>query len=190
MKYAAKNSTGFTLVEILITVIIIGILAGVLVISASNAIYKADATKIATNMVTLKSACFSYYNDNNNKWPSGLGNGSGKTGANDTKANAYLSQYVDSTIDDNYKIISQDNKILIKYSGLTKLDAGVREALATIAPSYNLWNSSSWNDTTKTNDKGQENKSGQYYYNHYYYTTGNSDLGLNTIHLLVVDLAK
>ncbi|SMG08055.1 type II secretion system protein [Dethiosulfovibrio salsuginis] len=59
---------GFTLVELLIVIIIIGILAGGMMLVAGGSTDKANATKIVSDLRTLKSAALMYYSDNN-KWP-------------------------------------------------------------------------------------------------------------------------
>lgn len=67
-KQQRKAKKGFTLVELLIVIIIIGILAGMMMLSTGSAKDKAEATKIVSNMRTIKSAALMYYADNG-KWP-------------------------------------------------------------------------------------------------------------------------
>lgn len=69
MKKMLKKSKGFTLVELLIVIIIIGILAGMMMLSTGSATDKAEATKIVANLRNIKSACLLYYADNG-EWPS------------------------------------------------------------------------------------------------------------------------
>lgn len=69
-----KKSKGFTLVELLIVIIIIGILAGMMMLSTGGATAKAEATKIVSDMRNMKAAAIMYYSDNNGGWPEETGN--------------------------------------------------------------------------------------------------------------------
>ncbi|MEG1602950.1 MAG: prepilin-type N-terminal cleavage/methylation domain-containing protein, partial [Cloacibacillus sp.] len=55
---------GFTLVELLIVIIIIGILAGMMMLATAGVIAKAEATRIVSNLRTLKSAAIMYQLEN------------------------------------------------------------------------------------------------------------------------------
>jgi prepilin-type N-terminal cleavage/methylation domain-containing protein len=58
-----RHSKGFTLVELLIALIIIGILAGALLLTMANTQAKAEATKVVSDLRNLKSAAILYYVD-------------------------------------------------------------------------------------------------------------------------------
>lgn len=64
MKKVLKKRTGFTLVELLIVIIIIGILAGAMLLVAGSGTDKAEATKIVSDLRSLKAAALMYYADN------------------------------------------------------------------------------------------------------------------------------
>ena len=81
-KMLKRKSKGFTLVELLIVIIIIGILAGMMMLSTGGATAKAEATKILADMRNIKAAAIMYYADNG-EWP------------NDTTAGS-LDKYLDT----------------------------------------------------------------------------------------------
>ena len=69
-KMLKRKSKGFTLVELLIVIVIIGILAGMMMLSTGGATAKAEATKILADMRNIKAAAIMYYADNG-EWPVG-----------------------------------------------------------------------------------------------------------------------
>ena len=91
MKYAIKKSrkvNGFTLVELLIVIIIIGTLAGMMMLSVATVKDKAEATKIVSNLRNIKAAAMMYYFDNS-LWPSA---------DVDLSVTNGLSKYIDQTL--------------------------------------------------------------------------------------------
>jgi general secretion pathway protein G len=67
----ARKKKGFTLVEILITLVIIGILAGSMLLVFGPARERARASRIVSDMRSLKVAAVMYYHDNNHFPPGG-----------------------------------------------------------------------------------------------------------------------
>lgn len=54
---------GFTLVELLVVIVIIGVLAGMMMLSTGKATDKAEAAKIINDLRTIKAAALMYYAD-------------------------------------------------------------------------------------------------------------------------------
>jgi len=86
-KMLKRKSKGFTLVELLIVIIIIGILAGMMMLSTGGATAKAEATKILAEMRNIKAAAIMYYADNG-EWP---------VAATKASLDKYLDKHLDST---------------------------------------------------------------------------------------------
>ncbi|MBQ7168613.1 MAG: type II secretion system protein [Synergistaceae bacterium] len=60
MKTARK---GFTLVELLIVIVVIGILSAMMMLSSNEAVTTARANNVASNLRNLKTAALAYYTD-------------------------------------------------------------------------------------------------------------------------------
>ena len=59
-----EGRKGFTLVELLIVIVVIEILAGMMMLSSTEAVSSAKATRIISDLTVLKKAVISWYTDN------------------------------------------------------------------------------------------------------------------------------
>lgn len=100
-----RKARGFTLVELLIVIVIIGILAGSMLLVFGSTTDSAKATRIISEMRSLKAAAMMYYADNND-WPA--------VNANPESFDAALEKYMDRDKPSKgeyaeYKVVSADN---------------------------------------------------------------------------------
>ena len=117
-KMLKRKSKGFTLVELLIVVIIIGILAGMMMLSTGSATAKAEATKIVSDMRNMKAAAVMVYADTTT-WPTAI---------------ASLDEYIDQKIDaTKYDIVESGDYIEFDISTIS--DKAVKDSLAKLASS-------------------------------------------------------
>lgn len=125
-----KKSKGFTLVELLIVIIIIGILAGMLMLSAGSATDKAEATKVVANMRTIKAGCLLFYADKGN-WPS----------ADDTGMSG-VTQFIDVSVDTSVYTLDKNGSggIVVKATpSAGGLQAGVYNKIGALAKDAGIY---------------------------------------------------
>lgn len=136
MKKVLKKRTGFTLVELLIVIIIIGILAGAMLLVAGSGTDKAEATKIVSNLRSLKAATLLYYADKAGS--STVEKPDFTTTSND------LAQYMDRKLENEGEYVVEEgtgtDNASSWYVGYTKLEGktGVKKKLEESAASSGL----------------------------------------------------
>ena len=132
-----RKAKGFTLVELLIVMVIIGILAGAMLLVMGSGKDKAKATKIVSDMRSLKAAAFMYYGDNN-EWPDSIGQ---------------LQNYMDRQISSaDYGITSGDYVCVTA----TVNEDGVKKVLASMANDSGLYAGPDSDDSSYTDSGDAE----------------------------------
>jgi len=88
-----KNQSGFTLIEMLIVVIILGILAMIIIPHITVSTEDAKLKTLQTNLNTMRSAIELYYHQHNQQYPGAIkADGSAATGTNAEAETAFVAQ--------------------------------------------------------------------------------------------------
>lgn len=115
MKKFASMRKGFTLVELLIVIVVIGILSAMMMLSSSETVSTAKATVIIANMRNLKTAALAYFADNPHyiySTPAGTTDISNNSNSKKKDEWAALMGYLNGsqyTYEKSYKLISSRN---------------------------------------------------------------------------------
>ena len=106
---------GFTLVELLIVIVVIGVLSGMMMLSNTEAVTSAKAAKIINNMTNIKKAVTAWYVDNLDKivpYTNGNDSGYGVLNANGKTDN--LSDFLKTNMSEILAYLSNGNSITLK----------------------------------------------------------------------------
>jgi prepilin-type N-terminal cleavage/methylation domain-containing protein len=88
-----KDQTGFTLVEMIIVIIIMGILAAVIIPQIGTTSADAKVSAVKQDLATMRNAVEVYYSQHNNAYPGAQKNdGSGAVGTAGEAATAFVDQ--------------------------------------------------------------------------------------------------
>lgn len=133
-----RKRKGFTLVELLIVIIIIGILAGSMMLVAGSGTDKATATKIASDLRSLKSACLMYYADKN-AWPT-------------TNFHTAITPYMDRAVSSDFTYeTTATSGDYVGFTNATTLTTGVKSKLQDMAAASGLLSAADGSTTAYTN---------------------------------------
>ena len=164
MKREMKRK-GFTLVELLIVIVVIGILSAMMMLSSTEAVTSAKASNIVSNLRNLKTAALALYND---KMDDFTGNTATwiadyiKTGAGKDLIWSYLGSGNDIPDKDNYKltVAAKDGDgswwVMCNITGSTAEIASIKKKLEGRAKSLGLKGIKDFNTAIGMSDKAPD----------------------------------
>ena len=147
-----RKAKGFTLIELLIVIIIIGILAGMMMLSIGSATDKAQAAKIISNMRNLKAACVMYYADTD-KWPGATTAVTfAALGGDDSGEALSLDKYLDRQPGNLYGVTSGDGSIFVTFKPDGTITTGIKQKLTDSAKNSGLYSEAKSNSISYYNN--------------------------------------
>jgi len=90
-----KNRTGFSLIELVIVVVILGIIAAIAIPRIGSGSQSAGQSALRANLASLRNAIDWYYSEHKNKYPGELGDGTNAAGSELAFANQ-LTKYTNA----------------------------------------------------------------------------------------------
>ena len=153
---------GFTLVELLIVIVVIGILSAMMMLSSTEAVTSAKASNIVSNLRNLKTAALAMYIDNMDKFDKGelkIGTTSDASTKNITDVVKYMNGG-ENFNETGYSITSNDGWYLsYKITGTTSEKTQIKQKLKGRAASVGLLK-----DNTKATGNTYEGGPDVYYF--------------------------
>ncbi len=134
--------------ELLIVMVIIGILAGSMMLTMGGGKGKAEATRIVSDLRNLKAAALMYYSDNG-EWPGGSAVANAMKWVTDS-LDIYLDrEYDNGSSVDLYAFKDNNNRVFVGHGAIT--DPATRKALEAMAADAALYGTSDFAEP-KSND--------------------------------------
>ena len=149
MKSEMKRK-GFTLVELLIVIVVIGILSAMMMLSSTEAVSSARANNIVSNLRNLKTAALAFYVDSFDVMD--------KTTIKNSDHFKFIKKHLNNEADSNFDGYSIEpgspttTEWYIKIAK-SKIDSNVRQKLASRAASLGLLKSAKQNTSGTTDNK-------------------------------------
>lgn len=95
--YALKNESGFTLIEMLIVIIILGILAMVIIPQITVSTEDAKLSTLQANLTGIRNSVEAYYVQHGNVYPGAKNTSGGASGSDGEAATAFVAQLTQYT---------------------------------------------------------------------------------------------
>ena len=106
-----SNRKGFTLVELLIVIVVIGILAAMMMLSSTEAVSSARATKLISDMTQIKKAINAWYLENYERLGSGAGGDKSEIGIMLNGTITRFSEFINSNGTKEFMRISTSSEL-------------------------------------------------------------------------------
>lgn len=139
LKYKFRKARGFSLTEILITLIIIAVLSGMVMLTVGSNSEPADAARLAANLEALRAAVLAYSNEVGS-WNRDAFRATADPADGGLLSIASLSPYLDRSTDP-FEVIRADGRLLVGFPNASRLTSGVADKLAKRAGEGGLVNS-------------------------------------------------
>lgn len=134
-----RKEKGFTLVELLIVIVVIGILAGMMMLSSTEAITTARANDIINNLNQLKKATLAWYADNRTRIKMVNREYHIKSIDGNDQGNFTVFNRTAGNTAEILKYVNQNNAINICHNNRNNLDEGKYFFRAAPNKQFNLW---------------------------------------------------